>query len=262
MLERFCKDVYKYYGYMVRSAKSVLKTEVANSYLNWIWWLLDPLFTMLVYYVIFGLIFDGKEKYFVIFLFIGITMWNFFNKNVVQSVNMIKRNKPIVSKVYIPKFILLISNMMVNGFKMLISWVLVAFMMLAWRVDISLRIFWFIPIMAVLVIFTFGFSIHLVHFGVFVEDLSNVINIAFRLLFYMTGVMFNIETRIDNPVYQHILLYWNPIAMLMHDMRNVLLYKKPPCWEGLLIWTGVGLILSVLGIRQIYKNENTYVKVI
>ncbi len=261
-MKRFFDDVTKYYGYMVRSAKSVLKTEVANSYLNWIWWILDPLFTMLVYYVIFGLIFNSKEKYFVTFLFIGITMWDFFNKNVVQSVNMVKRNKPIVSKVYLPKFILLISNMMVNGFKMLISWVIVVILMLIFRVDISVKIFWYIPIMCVLILFTFGFSIHLVHFGVFVEDLSNVINIAFRFLFYMTGVMFNIENRVHDPFYQHVLLYCNPIAMLIHDMRNVLLYKKPPCWQGLLIWTVISLILSAWGVRRIYKNENSYVKVI
>ena len=110
-MKRFLNDVVKYYNYMVRAAKSELKTEVANSYLNWIWWILDPLFSMLTYYLIFGVVFNGKEQYFVIFLFIGLTMWNFFNKNVVQSVNMIKRNKPIVAKVYIPKYILLISNL-------------------------------------------------------------------------------------------------------------------------------------------------------
>ena len=36
-MKRFINDVIKYYDYEVRSAKSSLKTEVANSYLNWIW---------------------------------------------------------------------------------------------------------------------------------------------------------------------------------------------------------------------------------
>lgn len=262
MMKRFFNDVVKYYQYMVRAAKSSLKTEVANSYLNWIWWILDPLFTMLIYYIIFGIVFDGKEPYFPIFIFIGLTMWTFFNKNVVQSVNMIKRNKSIVVKVYIPKFILLISNMMINGFKMLISWIIVIIMMIVSRVELSWNILWFVPIMLVLIVFTFGFSIHMVHFGVFVEDLSNVINIAFKLLFYMTGVFFNIETRIDNPVFREILTYCNPMAMLLHDMRNVLLYQKMPCWQGLLVWGAVGILLGALGVRQIYKNENSYVKVI
>lgn len=261
MIKRFFNDVKKYNDYAVRSAKSTLKTEVANSYLNWIWWILDPLFTMLIYYVIFGVMFDGKEPYFTTFIFIGLTMWNFFNKNVVQSVNMIKRNKSIVAKVYIPKFVLLIANMMTNGFRMCISWVIVVIMMLCSRVPLSWTILYFIPIMMVLILFTFAFSIHLLHFGVFVEDLSNVVNIAFKLLFYMTGVFFNIESRISAP-YSTILTCCNPVAMLLHDMRNALLYNKQPNWIGLLVWAVISILLALLGIRQIYKNENSYVKVI
>ena len=98
-MKRFIEDVKKYHNYEVRAAKSSLKTEVANSYLNWIWWILDPLFTMIIYYLIFGVVFKAKEQHFTAFLFIGQTMWGFFNKNVVQSVKMIKRNKAIVSKV-------------------------------------------------------------------------------------------------------------------------------------------------------------------
>ena len=56
--------------------------------------------------------------------------------------------------------------------------------------------------------------------------------------------------------------YCNPIAMLIHDMRNCLLYQTGPCWQGLLIWGMIGILLGALGIRQIYKNENSYVKVI
>lgn len=261
MIKRFFNDVKKYNSYAVRSAKSTLKTEVANSYLNWIWWILDPLFTMLIYYVIFGVVFDGKEPYFTTFIFIGLTMWNFFNKNVVQSVNMIKRNKSIVAKVYIPKFVLLIANMMTNGFRMCISWVIVVIMMLCSGVPLSWTILCFIPIMMVLILFTFAFSIHLLHFGVFVEDLSNVVNIAFKLLFYMTGVFFNIDARISAP-YSTILTYCNPVAMVLHDMRNALLYQKQPNWIGLLVWAVISTLLALLGIRQIYKNENSYVKVI
>ena len=55
--------IEKYYNYEVRAAKSTLKTEVDNSYLNWIWWILDPLFTMAIYYLIFGVIFGAAEQH-------------------------------------------------------------------------------------------------------------------------------------------------------------------------------------------------------
>mgnify|MGYP000738924884 CR=1 FL=1 len=106
-MSRFLKDTKKYYKYAIYSAKSKLQSEVASSYLNWLWWVLDPICFMLIYTLIFGVVFNAKEQYFTVFIFIGLTMWDFFNKSLLQSVKVIKANKPIVSKVYIPKFILL-----------------------------------------------------------------------------------------------------------------------------------------------------------
>lgn len=263
-MKRFIDDVKKYYDYEVRSAKSSLKTEVANSYLNWIWWILEPLFSMMVYYLIFGIVFKATEPYFVTFLFIGQTMWGFFNRNVTQSVKMIKRNKGIVSKVYIPKFVLLFSSMMVNGVKMGISWIIVVIMMIIFKVDISPYILCYIPVLLVLILVSFAVSVNLMHFGVFVEDLGNVISILMQLLFYMSGIMYNIETRMsaDYPTVAKVMTYGNPMALLIRDMRNVLLYKQAPDWKALAIWTLIAIVLSAIGVRTIYKNENSYVKVI
>ena len=121
MFKRFRDDMKKYWKYAIYSSKAQLKSEIANSYLNWLWWILDPLCFMLIYVFMFGYVFKSNQEYFAIFVFIGITLWDFFNKTLLQSVRVIKTNKPIVSKVYIPKFILLIVRMGVNGFKMFIS---------------------------------------------------------------------------------------------------------------------------------------------
>lgn len=263
-MKHFIDDIKKYYNYEVRAAKSSLKTEVANSYLNWIWWILDPLFSMVIYYLIFGIVFRAKEPYFTTFLFIGQTMWAFFSKNVVQSVKMIKQNKSIVSKVYVPKFVLLLSNMMVNGFKMLISVVIVVVMMAASRVQLSGYVVCFVPILFVLFLVTFAISVNLMHFGVFVEDLGNVVSIVMQLLFYMTGIFYSIDTRLgaDYPMAARILTHANPMALLVRDMRNVLLYQKGPDWIALGVWAVIAVILAMIGVHTIYKNENSYVKVI
>ena len=80
MFKRFRDDMKKYWKYAIYSSKAQLKAEVANSYLNWLWWVLDPLCFMLIYVFMFGYVFKSKEQYFAIFVFVGITLWNFFNK--------------------------------------------------------------------------------------------------------------------------------------------------------------------------------------
>lgn len=263
-MKRFFNDIKKYYNYEVRAAKTMLKAEVANSYLNWIWWILDPLCAMIIYYIIFGIIFESKMPHFTSFLFIGQTMWMFFNRNIVQSVNMIKRNKSIVSKVYIPKFVLLISNMMVNGFKMVISWIIVIIMMVVSKVEFTPYILYAIPVLFTMFLVTFAFSVILMHFGVFVEDLGNIINIVMQLMFYMTGIFYDVEERLGEkfPEIASVLVYCNPMALLLRDMRGAVLYQQTPSWLALGIWCLISIVLSAVGIRTIYKNENSYVKVI
>ncbi len=53
-IKKCCKDVVKYWEYTNYAAKADLKAEVADSYLNRLWWLLEPLFSMLVYIIVFG----------------------------------------------------------------------------------------------------------------------------------------------------------------------------------------------------------------
>lgn len=261
MFKRFRDDMKKYWKYAVYSSKAQLKSEIANSYLNWLWWILDPLCFMLIYVFMFGYVFKSKEQYFAIFVFIGITLWDFFNKCLIQSVKVIKNNKPIVSKVYIPKFILLVVKMGVNGFKMFISLLIVAAMLAVWRVPLTWNALYIFPILLTLLIVVFGFSCFLLHYGVFVEDLSNVLNIALRFLFYLTGVFWNIMDRLPAP-YNAYIGKGNPIAFLITSMRECLIYGQVPHRKLLLLWFVIGLIISILGVRKIYKSENSYVKVI
>ena len=58
-----------------------------------------------------------------------------------------------------------------------------------------------------------------------------------------------------------ILLICNPIACLIHEARNVLLNSTAPNILVILVWLIIGLFLCFIGIRTIYKYENTYVKV-
>lgn len=260
MITRFYMDFQKYISYSVVSAKAQLKSEVANSYLNWIWWILDPVCFMLIYTFIFGYVFNSRELYFPIFIFIGLSMWDFFNRTITQSVKIVKNNKAIVSKVYLPKYVLVMTKIWVNGFKMMISFGIVGLMMLWWRVPVNLSFLYCLPTLAVLMVFTFACSIHLLHFGVYVEDLSNVVTIVMRFVFYLTGVFYDVAGRIAAP-YGEALNKYNPMAFLLTSMRQAMIYEKIPNRKLLIVWFVISVLLAAWGIRRIYKEENSYVKV-
>jgi ABC-type polysaccharide/polyol phosphate export permease len=258
MISRFIKDMKKYSNYIYYCVKSELKTEVANSYLNWVWWILEPFCFMLIYAFVFGVLFNAKEEHFSVFIFIGITLWNFFANTTKNAVRLIKNNKGVISKVYIPKHVLILIRMGVNGFKMLIGFGIIAIMMIFYHIKPTILIFYAIPILLLLFVITFAFSTMLMHFGVYVDDLANIWTIVLRMVMYITGIFFNIETRAKKLA--PILLKANPMAVVLSSMRKVLLYGETPHYKVMALWFIIFLGLSLLGIRIIYKNENNYIK--
>lgn len=258
---RFVRDIRKYLPYAVRSAKADLRSEVSNSYLDWMWWLIEPFCMMLIYTLIFGVVFHASERYFPVFIFIGITMWGFFSRSVSGSVNTVRGSKGIITKIYMPKYILLLSRMFVNGFKMMVSFGVVLMMMLFFRVHVNWSILYAFPIILVLFLFTFGIGTIMMHYGVYVSDLGYITGIVLSMLMYFTGTFYDVAKRIPRP-FGEMLVKLNPVAFLISSMRGVMLYGTAPLAGMLLLWGGISVILIALGAFTIYSNENAYVKII
>lgn len=256
---RFAKDIKKYWRYIVYSARATLKDEVANSFLNWLWWILDPLLFMLVYTFVFTIVFGRKQDYLCAFIFIGYTTWTFFNRSILNSVRTIKRYQSVLSKVYLPKFVLLLSNMLVNLFKMLIGYCLIFIAMFLYRVPLHFKILWMVPYLGLLFLLSFGLSCILLHCGVYIDDLGNIVNVLLRLLFYLTGVFFNPEKQLQGLV-RYLMIRLNPTCYIVTSLRNAMLYNKAPVVSWLILWGIAGVILSAIGVHLIYKYERRYVK--
>ena len=140
------------------------------------------------------------------------------------------------------------------------SLLIVAGLMAIYQVPLSLTMIEMIPLLVLIFLFTFGVCVILSHFGVFVEDLSNIISILLKLVFYFSGIFYSVTKRIPAP-YGEIMAKINPAAFFIEESRKVLLYGTNMNILVYLIWFAISIILCVIGIRLIYKNENSYVKV-
>jgi ABC-type polysaccharide/polyol phosphate export permease len=75
--------------------------------------------------------------------------------------------------------------------------------MAIYGVPITWNVLWFIPILITVFIVTFGFCLFALHIGVFAEDMTNLVNILLRLMFYLTGIFYSLDS-INNVVYRTI----------------------------------------------------------
>lgn len=260
-MKRFFQDLSKYRGYMLYSAKAQLKAELANSWLGGLWWVLEPTLSMLVYMFVFTGIFHRTTTYVIAFIVVGLTYWRFFNNCVMGSITVIKRYRAVISKVYIPKFILIGTMMLVNGFKMLCSHVPLIVLLFYYRIPVSAYMLAIIPIVALLFLLTFGVCCFFLHIGVYVEDMNKVMTIVFQMLFYGSGVFYPIHELLEPTLAQTIFAF-NPIALIIHEARNALLYGIPCQWALLVIYFAIAAIISVWGVSLIYRCESQYIKVV
>lgn len=258
---RFIADMKGYFNYSLQSAKADLKSEVANAYLDWLWWIIEPFCMMMIYTLIFGIVFNASEEYFPIFIFSGLAMWSFFQRGISVSVNVVRNNKAIITKVYLPKFILLLSRNFVNGFKMIVSFGIVIVMMVVFKVKLSWNFLYVIPVFLIFFLLTFGMGTLLMHFGVYVNDLSYIIGIVLSMLMYFTGTFYSVGKRIPAP-FGEILEELNPIAFCIASMRRSLLYCEAVSLKMIILWGNIGVALICIGVYVVYRNENAYVKVI
>lgn len=260
MLKKFREDFNKYKKYILYTTKVSLKTEIVGTYLSWLWLIIEPICFMLIYTFIAKYVFNKTGQYYICFVFIGQTFWKFFSASLSSSVKMVKNNRDIVTKVYVPKWVLLISKISVNAVKFLISFSLVIISMIICKVPISIHVLGFIPIIIAFFLFTFGICSIFMHFGIFIEDLSNITNIFLKMLFYLSGVFYSVNNILSG-FWGKLVSKGNPVAVCINESRNVLLYSKMLNIKLIGFWFLVSIVLCIFGIRTIYKYENTYVKV-
>ena len=243
-LIRFAGDVWKYYKYAIRSARADLRSEVANAYLDWLWWLIEPFCMMLIYTLIFGVVFHASEEYFPVFIFSGLSMWTFFSRGMNVSVNIVRSNKGIISKVYLPKFILYFARMLVNGFKMLVSFAVVAGMLIVFRVPVTWRILYLIPVMIVFFLFTFGLGTILMHFGVHRWNYFKYAHVFYRNVLCGREAHTRAVWRTVGAVQSSGILYSS------HEKRRAVQHKSADRSAGY-VGTGIRCTFSYRGIYDI-----------
>ena len=140
---------------------------------------------------------------------------------------IVAANRAVVTKVYIPKYFLIIILLFQNLFKMMISFGIVIVMMLWSHVAVSYNVIYVIPIFVDLILITFGVSAILAHFGVFFDDLKNITNVGLRILFYMSGIFYVITDRVNEAI-ATLLLKVNPVGFLIDACRSSLVYCETP----------------------------------
>lgn len=260
-ISNFIRNLNKYREYMFYAAKANLNAEVANSYLNRLWWILEPFCNMMVYVLIFGHVMGSNIERYATFVFSALIMWNYFSHIINYSVKCVRFNKDIITKIYVPKYILLLTNMVLNFMKLLFSITVLVIMLFVFHVHVDITILWVIPAYILMFVLSFGIGMIFLHYGVFIDDLAYAVSILLSMLMFLSGIFYDVVTGLSAPL-KYFLMSLNPVIIFVEAMRNALLFNRVSNVPLVCIWLVLSFLISYIGVHIVNKSENGYVKVI
>ncbi len=251
----------KYKEYIIYSAKAQLKAELARSRIGWIWWILEPTMYMFIYFFVFTVIFQRQTEYVGAMINIGLQYWTFFSHCLLASTGLIRKNYSVLSKVYIPKYILVLSTMLVNLFKMMFAALPVALILCWYHVHLTWAALQVIPVTLIFFLVVFAVCCIVMHIGVYFQDVERIVPIIVRMLFFLSGVFYPIDEKLGEKLAEY-MLRLNPFGAVITDVRGALLYGTSCHWTQIGTHALVFLLLAVIGVMLVQKKESQYIKVV
>ena len=196
-----------------------------RSFLGIFWSLLEPLGIMVVMAVIFSVVLRQKIENFPVFLFSGLITWQFFSQSTITAMEEIRANGPLMSKVYIPGGVFIISSVFSSLVQFFFGFIVLLFILLVTQYSITWNLF-FIPIALMLIsTFNIGIGLFLGTLAVFFSDVRNIYNIVLRALLYGSAVFYEIQ---NFPELTKKVIEMNPVYQMIELVRYPIYYQALP----------------------------------
>lgn len=235
-----------------------LTAEATRTYLGVLWWIIEPLLFMSIYYVIFGVVLQRGTEDFVVYLIIGIVFFQWFLNTVQQTQSSILTNKGLMRQIPINKSIFPLTAIIKSAFKFIIGIIILAILLAAFGFGPTINYIYLPVLIIVELLMIVGVSLILAAIVPFLPDLANLVGHCMRILLYSSGIFYTTDFIPER--YVHI-FFLNPMAMLLHSYRNVLMYHSPPEFPIHLVVTAIAsLMLTATGLLLIRRFNPIYVK--
>lgn len=256
-MKSYLQELIKRRDLLVYLVLSGLKAEYRNTFLGYLWWILDPLMMGLVYYFLRVVVLGMEGENIGLFLIIGLIAWHWIRSTLKSATKSISDKSKVITNVYLPKAIFPISATLTQLVNFAFGLVAVAIFLVAYRVVPGIEVLWIPFIMLVQFLFLSALALFFAYVCIFIKDIDNIITHITRLWFWTSPVIW--EAGRLPPRYS-IILDINPATAFIMSYRNVLMYSAQPEFEKLIFIGLASLVVLVYMIYYYYQNEHKMVQ--
>lgn len=220
--------------------------------LGYLWSLLHPLLLLVVLYAIFSMRVGQGVQHYAVFLLIGLVQFTHFSKSIASAMRVLYRMRSIVTNVIFPKDLLVYSSLLADAPEFVISMLATVVIAMLTGVPITWALL-ALPLVIVLqMLLVLAISLFLSMLYVFVRDLDHIYEVAMRLLFFATPMIYSLDFL--SPRARRFAML-NPLTHLIGYSRSIILEGRLPDATQFLLFLALTLALVYVAVLIFRRAE-------
>ncbi len=248
--------LYNFRGLIWNFVKRDIKSKYSGSLLGLYWSVINPIITLIVYFVVFGFFLKarlpGNDNIwdFALYFSAGFLPWIAFNDSVMRASRSIVDNKNYIKKVPFPSEIFPVYTILSELVNLLIGITIFITLYIILKGIPSVYLI-FLPVGIFLqIIFTLSLSLIFSSITVYFRDIPQILGSLFMIWFWGTPIVYTVNVI---PESINWIVYLNPAFYMIEIYRDILFYGRIPS-PGALIPFIIFLIIILYISITIFKR--------
>ena len=233
-----------------------IKVRYRRSALGLVWTVLHPLLMMTVITFVFSRLFRQSVENYPIYYLSGSILFSFNSEATTTALGSIYSNASLIKKVYIPKYLFPLSNVLSALINLGFSFIAMLLVMLVTGAPFHAPLLLAPAPVFYAFLFSAGLGIFLSAVTVFFRDIAHFYSGFLLAWTYLTPIFYPEDIL---PAAALRLMQFNPMYHFVHFLRSLVLYGTLPGWEENVLCLGMGLSMLVLGLFIFYKTQDRFV---
>lgn len=190
-------DVWRYRELLRQLIGKELHVRYQKSVLGFAWSMLNPLFLLVVYSIVFSILGQSFE-WFAIWLLSGLLIWNFFSTALSTGTASIVGNGYLVSKVNFPREVLPLASLGAALIHLMFSMALMVIVLVVTRFDVDWAYLWLTaPAILTIIVLAAALTILLSAANAYARDTTHLLDLTLLAWFWLTPIIYPFQLLTD-----------------------------------------------------------------
>jgi ABC-type polysaccharide/polyol phosphate export permease len=255
-MKKQLKELFAFRELLLNLVINELKLRYRNSLLGFLWTILNPLFYLLILAVVFSKIIRFEIENYTIFLFAGLTSWLMIQQTITTATASIVNNQALIRRVYVPKMVFPLSNVIARYIDHLILTAILLIFMVFFKAPFTWRLL-LVPVVILMhFFFSLGLSLLAAVADIKIRDVQHIVSIIFQALFYITPIIYSADIL---PAKYRPLFLANPFYYFVESFRFPVYRGALPPWDIALAAVGLTVLSFGAGFWIFSRKEKYFV---